>query len=83
MSWQASVPVVALYFPAAHDVHIPSFAVAPLRSVPADALLNSFPGGQVKFVIAVQDLAPELDLYLPAVHNAHAPSFTVEPVKAP
>ena len=78
MSWQASVPVVALYFPAAHDVHAPSFDVAP-SSPP----LYCCPGGQVVCVIAVQDLAPELDLNLPAVHNAHAPSFTVDPVKAP
>ena len=37
------VPVVALYFPAPHNVHVPSFDVAPSKSGPADELLTSLP----------------------------------------
>ena len=79
MYWQASVPVVALYFPAAHDVHVPSFAVAPLRSVPADALLNSFPGSQVVTSMSMQAVVPPVDLNLPAGHKVHAPSSDLDP----
>ena len=74
MSWQASVPVVALYFPAAHGVHAPSFDVAP-SSPP----LYCCPGGQVVTSMSMQAVVPPVDLNLPAGHNVHAPSSDLDP----
>ena len=78
-------PAAFLYLPAAHGVQAPSFAVAPIRSEPADALEKAKPALQLLSygdVMSWQASVPVVALYFPAAHDVHVPSFDVAPSRS-
>ena len=79
---QFVAPGVFLYLPAAHGVQAPSFAEAPIRSEPADALEKAKPALQVLSDMSWQASVPVVALYFPAAHDVHVPSFAVAPLRS-
>jgi hypothetical protein len=80
MSRHAVSPIVSLYLPTAHTVHVPSSCVDPVPT-PAVALLYPWPLGHVVVDMSRHAVAPEPGLNFPSGHAVHVPSLRPDPSK--
>ena len=65
-----------LVLPRGHNVHSPSFSVAPVPSSLAVSLVSSFPAR----LLVVMFMSSGRPTYAASGHNVHSPSFSTAPV---